>query len=248
MRGSGTRPPQADLSPVLTPGCWRSSAADSAPSGLLRHTLQLAPIRLLPGLVSMSHVVVTWLPSGGPVNQFPNDVGVAGVPMGLRDDVHQDPLQRRLTALSWSPWDPADGIQLQRPDGSVRVPPYSLVQVDDVLRCHQRPQPDRAASRYGGSLADRADQRKGAKRWRICAIAATRECEPGPACSGRSPASSATTRTGRARRRHHRCRWRRLRQIDAPIIRTTRSPFQREHEPRLFAKLAASALLDRLSR
>ena len=52
-----------------------------------------------------------------------DDVGVAGVPMGLGDHVHEDLVQRDLAPLPRPPRHLADGIQPQRVDRGVRMRP-----------------------------------------------------------------------------------------------------------------------------
>src|SRR6266498_5831776 len=75
--GASARKP----APVL-----RVSRVSRRPTGsgrghLPRDTLQPAAVRLPPGLVTGRHVVVALLQPDRPVDELPDDVGVAGVPV-----------------------------------------------------------------------------------------------------------------------------------------------------------------------
>jgi hypothetical protein len=85
------------------------------PHGMLQPTAVALPR----GLIARRQVVVAVPQPDRAVDELPDDVGMAGVPMGLGDHVHQDPLQRDLAPLPRPPRHIADGIQRQRVDGGV---------------------------------------------------------------------------------------------------------------------------------
>jgi len=84
-------------------------------------------------LVARSQVVVALLQAGGAVDQFPDDVCVPGVPIGLGDHVDQDPVQSHCAVFFRPPWHVADRVQRQRVDRGVRVCPHPVVEPDDLL-------------------------------------------------------------------------------------------------------------------
>ncbi len=83
--------PDQRTSHRLTPS-WpvRRPRMGSALAGVLRHALQPAPVALPPRLVARCHVVVAVPQPDGPVDEFPDDVSMPGVPVGLGDHVYQD--------------------------------------------------------------------------------------------------------------------------------------------------------------
>jgi hypothetical protein len=102
-------------------------------AGLLRHALQPVAVRLPPLAVACRHVVVVFAQPHRPVDEFPDDIGVAGVPVCLGDHVHQDLMQRHIGPLVRPPWHPTGGVQGQGVDGGVRVRPRPVIQGDDLL-------------------------------------------------------------------------------------------------------------------
>src|ERR1022692_1169077 len=77
-------------------GSRRGGPEGSAWADLLGHALQAAPVVLPPRLVPGRHVVVAIPQPDGPVDEFPDDIGVPRVPVSLGDHVDQDPVQRHL--------------------------------------------------------------------------------------------------------------------------------------------------------
>lgn len=68
------------------------------------------------------------------VDEFPHDVRVTGMPVGLRDHVHEGPVQRqRGPRLPRSSGHPADRVERKGPDRLVGVGPDPAVRLDDPL-------------------------------------------------------------------------------------------------------------------
>jgi hypothetical protein len=67
------------------------------------------------------------------VDEFPDDVGMPGVPVGIGDHAHHGMVQRHLVSLTRPPRHPADRVQLQRVDRRVRVRPRPAVELHDVI-------------------------------------------------------------------------------------------------------------------
>jgi DNA-binding MarR family transcriptional regulator/GNAT superfamily N-acetyltransferase len=107
--------------------------------GALRRTrlagrfLKPVPVADPPGFIPRCEVAVVGPQPGGPVDELPDDVGLTGVPVGLGDHVHQDPVQRDLAPALLPPRHVADRVQRQRADRGVRERPRPVVQPDDVL-------------------------------------------------------------------------------------------------------------------
>ncbi len=68
-----------------------------------------------------------------PVDQLAEDVGVTRVPVGLGEEVDEDPPQRHLRPVGLPVGHPAGGVEVERGDGGVSVRPGAAVQVDDLL-------------------------------------------------------------------------------------------------------------------
>jgi len=92
-----------------------------------------APLVLPPRLVAWRQVVVAVSQSCGPVDELPDDIRVAGMPISLGDHVYQDPVQRHLVPVVRPPRHMAECVQRQRVDRRVRVRPRPLVQPNDLL-------------------------------------------------------------------------------------------------------------------
>jgi hypothetical protein len=105
----------------------------SGRAGLPRGALQPTSVTLPPGLIAGRHVVVVLPEPDGAVDELPDDVGVAGVPVGLGDHVREDPLQRDLAPLLRPPRHLTDGIQRQGVDRGVRMGPDTVVQTNDLF-------------------------------------------------------------------------------------------------------------------
>ena len=99
---------------------------------LAGRVLQPVPVAHPPRLVPGREVAVVGPQPGRPVDELADDVGLAGVPVGLGDHVHQDPVQRDLTPPLLPPRYVAGCVQGQRADRGVRVRPGPVVQLDDV--------------------------------------------------------------------------------------------------------------------
>jgi hypothetical protein len=95
--------------------------------------LRPTTVALPPGLIAGRHVVVAFPQPDRAVDELPDDVGLAGVPVGLGDHVHQDLLQRDLAPLPRPPRHLADGIQRQRVDRGIRVRPDTVVQTNELF-------------------------------------------------------------------------------------------------------------------
>src|ERR1022692_3294938 len=114
-------------------GSRRGGPEGSAWADLLGHALQAAPVVLPPRLVPGRHVVVAIPQPDGPVDEFPDDIGVPRVPVSLGDHVDQDPVQRHLAPVARPPRHVADRVQRQRADRRVRMGPGAVVEPDDLL-------------------------------------------------------------------------------------------------------------------
>lgn len=67
------------------------------------------------------------------VHLLTEDVRMSSMPSCLGDHVHQDVVECHLLVRLGPPRDPADGVQVQRLDGVVRVGPGVAVQTDDLV-------------------------------------------------------------------------------------------------------------------
>src|SRR5580658_910924 len=113
---------------------WFSKTIGVLPGACLAGgILQPVPVADPPRLIPRREVAVVGPQPSGPVDEFPDNVGLPGVPVGLGDHVHQDPVQRDLTAPFLPPRHVADRVQPQRADRGVRVGPRPVIQPDDVV-------------------------------------------------------------------------------------------------------------------
>jgi len=106
---------------------------DSALAGLPRNPLQLASIGLPPRLAARGHVVIALPQTDGPVDEFPHDVGVAGMPMGLGDHMDEDPVQCHLAAVVRLPGHVARRIQRQSLNRGIRVGVVTLTSARHMM-------------------------------------------------------------------------------------------------------------------
>jgi hypothetical protein len=85
------------------------------PNGLARcrpcRRFDLGPITLPFGSVSLRHVGPGLCYPGNTVDEFPNDVCVAGVTVDFRTHVHEDAVKGDLTAVRGPPGHMADGVK-----------------------------------------------------------------------------------------------------------------------------------------
>src|SRR3954454_20591487 len=104
----------------------RLPMAPALASGLLEPLAIVLPPHRLGG----RHVVVVDAEPGSAVDQLADDVGLARVPVGLGDHVHQDAVQRDLTAICRPPRHMTDVVDLERCDGGVGMFPGAAIQID----------------------------------------------------------------------------------------------------------------------
>ncbi len=69
----------------------------------------------------------------GTVEEFPDDVGVSGMPERLGRHVHQRPVEGHLVAIGRPPRHPSDGVQRKTFDRRVRMTGRLPVQPEDVV-------------------------------------------------------------------------------------------------------------------
>src|SRR5207253_1428240 len=98
-RQSG-RPPPAERSLAARLARWNMG---SGLARLPRCALEPAPVGHAPRLVAGRHVAAALPQPDGPVDELPDDVGVAGVAVGLGDHVYDDPVQRHLAPVLGPP-------------------------------------------------------------------------------------------------------------------------------------------------
>jgi len=80
-----------------------------------------------------AQVVIVGLQPSGPIDEFTDEIGMPGVPVGLGDHVHEDLMERHLSAVGWPPRHVADRIQVQRLDRLIGVRPGPPVYPDDLV-------------------------------------------------------------------------------------------------------------------
>jgi hypothetical protein len=97
----------------------------SVSAGFLGHPLQLVAVGGPPGLVHRRQVVARLQQPRRPVDDFPNDVGVAGVPLGVHNDMDQDLVQGDLVLTGGPVRDMSDAVEGKGVDGGIRVGPGS---------------------------------------------------------------------------------------------------------------------------
>ena len=110
----------------------RSTGSGLAGARLPSRLLQPVPVVLPPGRVSRRHVVVVGPQPDRSVNELADEVRVTAVPVGLRDHVNQDPMQRHLRAVLRPPRHSTGRVQRLRLDRGVGVRPHPVVEPDDV--------------------------------------------------------------------------------------------------------------------
>jgi Glycosyltransferase family 87 len=121
-----------DLAPAASAAGPRSRAGALA-GRFPGRLLDLAPVLLPVGRFVVRPVAVGLLQPGGPVDSLPDDVGVPGVPVGLRGHVDQDRVQRHRVGRRRPPGNVPGGVQRQGADRGVRVRPDPLVQPGNEL-------------------------------------------------------------------------------------------------------------------
>ena len=98
---------------------WLAGFARRAPLSLQGRAFQALPVAFPPGLVALGHVVFAVPQAGCPVDEFTDDVGLAGVPVGFGDHVDQDLVQRHLAPVLRPPRHVTHRVQGQRADRGV---------------------------------------------------------------------------------------------------------------------------------
>src|SRR5207245_9020265 len=99
----------------------RALRAGSGVGGLSRGTLQPVAIVLPPGSVAGSHVVVVPAQADRAVDQFPHDIRMPGVAIGLGDHVDEDAVQGDFAPLLGPPRGLRERIEWQRLERRVGV-------------------------------------------------------------------------------------------------------------------------------
>src|SRR3954447_7192988 len=112
---------------------FRSTDRLPTAPALASGSLQSLAIFLPPPRLHGRHVVVVQPEPGSTVDQLTDDVGLARVPVGLGDHVHQNAVQRDLAAILRPPRHMTDVIEPQRCDGGIGMFPGAVIQVDDLL-------------------------------------------------------------------------------------------------------------------
>jgi len=106
---------------ILPANRWRGKDYRSRSAGRLSGPLQSAAVVLPPSVVTRRLVVLVRAQPDGAIDEFPHQIGVPCVPMGLRDHVHEDPVQCHLTPFWRLPRHVPNSVQRQQVDGGVRV-------------------------------------------------------------------------------------------------------------------------------
>lgn len=82
--------------------------------GSFRDAVQPTPVVFPPRLIHHVEVVVVSVQTHGTIDEFVDNVCVAGMAVSLGGNVYQNTVQRHLAPVAWPPRHVSDGVQVQR--------------------------------------------------------------------------------------------------------------------------------------